>query len=143
MASSSGVNQAVAVLNLAKAAPTRWKAPRDRLVAGVDVALQLRIAVGEVLELADLVVGQVGLEQLCRAARGERALHRRERVHLRVHVLHAGFPGVPARVDRREVPAELGRDLGPVAGARLGGDRGGRDGGGAEDGGDCEVIFIG
>ena len=27
MASSSGVNQAVAVANLAKAAPTRWKRP--------------------------------------------------------------------------------------------------------------------
>ena len=114
------------------------EAPGHGLVAGVDVALQLRIAVGEVLELADLVVGLVGLEQLRRAARRQRALECRERVHLRVHVLHPRFPGVPVGIDRREVPAELGRDLGAVAGGRLGGDGRRGDGGGAKDGGDGE-----
>ena len=39
-------------------------------------------------------------------------------------------------IDRREVPAELGRDLGAVAGGRLGRERRAGDGGGAQGAGD-------
>ncbi len=111
------------------------EAAGDRLVARVDVALQLRVAVEAVLQLADLVERLVGLEQRAGALR-ERSLQRRERVHARVHLLHALFPRRPARVDGREVPAVLGRDLGAVARRRLGGDRCGGDGGGAQGAGD-------
>jgi hypothetical protein len=89
----------------------------DILVPRIDVALQLRIAENLVLQDSDLVVRLVRLQHRGRAAR-ERSFHRAERVHLRFHLLHSGFPGFPVRIDRREVPAVLRRDF--LANARVG-----------------------
>ena len=111
---SSGVNHAVAVSNFENNAVDALEAPRHGLVARVDVALQLRVAVQPVLQLADLVERQVGLQHRGRAVL-QRALERRERGDLGLHLAHAGFPGIPVRIDRAEVPAELRRDVAAVA----------------------------
>ncbi len=79
---------------------------RDLLVAGVHIALELRIPVDLVLQHADLVKGLVGLQHGLRAAL-ERALQRGKGVHLQFHVLHAGVPRSPVGIDGRKFPAVL------------------------------------
>jgi len=133
MRNSSGVNHAEPVSNFAETAAKRWK--RAATAWSRVSTLQLRVAIEPVLELADLVVVLVGLEQL-RGALAERSLQGDKRVHARVEPLHVVFPGLPARVDGGEVPAEFGRDLGAVARRRLRGERGGGHGGGAQGTGD-------
>lgn len=90
------------------------KAPGHRLIARVHVALQLRVAVQAVLQFADVIEREVGLQHRVGAVL-QRALERSERRDLGLHLAHAGFPGVPVRVDGAEVPAELGGDLAAVA----------------------------